>query len=303
MQYIPIYTFRKILPISISQQYKYINWDGAPESAKKFLTIEGKESPIVVEIEDDYVQEYINKDLYVYSIIFQDPFYIFQYASEKTHNAFSTSYVSGLQNPSQLIKKDKMEEFLSIAIPEGHKDDVHRILGYYYEMLFRTSAIEIKIITEMSIIEHILHNYNPITKTPDEKEVLGKIKNSIQEILVQIGITKNKKEAKQTHYYSQILENLSKSEQTPLTDKIIMKCKELGLNVDENSISNMKKLRNDWIHGNEFDYSLAYSVYPQLDLIVKMLIINLLTGKRRDYQSFMEPFSERYRIVTWDKFF
>ncbi len=169
--------------------------------------------------------------------------------------------------------------------------------------MFRTSSVQVKIITLVSLLEYIIstHSFERGSVIRDEwKE--STISSFISEI-VSTDYCSNNADAKQSGKYNLFCSFLGKLNEKSMKRKIIELCTECGLNVKEDTIGHIYKIRNNWIHGGPMpDMETMATSYSALKMIVQMITIYETTGRSKNYQSFMNPFTDRNGIVIWKNF-
>lgn len=157
--YIPLYGSEQIVLRRISEKMEIVEWTDVPEKAKNLLLRYDDNIPESVAVTGD-PNEIIATELIVLSFIFGKPYFVHQWANESTQCRISTRYLITIENPHKQINIEDLESFLKIAFPLSHKAEIQRILSYYYEIKFRTSSIEVKIITLTSLLEFIVSTHS-----------------------------------------------------------------------------------------------------------------------------------------------
>lgn len=280
-----------------------VKWAEVPEKVRNLLERDEGYVPEYAVVTDN-PKEIVSTELYVLSFIFEKPYRVYRWVDENTVSSFSTGYCISIKNRCKLIKDGDLERFLKVALPLSHDAEIQRILSYYYEIMFRTSSVQVKIITLVSLLEYI------VSSPPFDKEnVISKdwIKNatdSFVEETIRTGYFKRVKEAKQSGKYGLFCSSLGNINEKSMKNKILAVCAECGLKVDMKILNDIYKARNGWIHGRSADdVNLMVEAYPPLGLIVQMMIVYKMTGRYKNYQSFMNPFKDINGIVEWDRFF
>lgn len=301
--YIPLYGSESMALKGVSKEMEVVGWTDVPEKVRDLLLRNDSNIPESVAVTDN-PNEIISTELNVLSFIFGKPYFVHQWANESTRCGFSPSYSITNESPRKQINDGDLEDFLKIAFPLSHKAEIQRILSYYYEIKFRTSSVQVKIITLVSLLEYIVS-----THSFEKEEVIGKdwIKNSINSFIeetVRIGYFSNVAEAKDSGKVGLLRTSLGNINEQSMKTKIMVVCEKCGLNVNIGMLRDIYKVRNDWIHGGSAD-DMDYMVkaYAQLKQIVEMMIMYEITGRNEKYQWFMVPFSDKNEIIKWERFY
>ena len=280
-----------------------VEWADVPEKVRRLLLRDGDDASEYVAVTDN-PEEIVSTELFVLSFIFEKPYYVYQWADETTCRRFSTSFCIPTENPRKQINDKDLESFLKIAFPLSHKPELQRILSYYYEIKFRTSSVQVKIITLVSLLEYIIS-----THFFEKEEVIGKdwIKNTADSFVketVRTGYFSNDAKARQSGKFGLLRTTMGNLHEQSMKNKIMTVCEECGLNVNMDILRDIYKARNDWIHGGSSDdMDFMVKAYFPLKLIVEMIIMYEITGRDEKYQQFMVPFTCKGDIVKWEHFF
>ena len=157
--YIPLYSSEPITLKEVSNEMEIIEWVNVPEIIQNQLHDDLGRIPESVAVTDN-PREIIETEIMLLSFIFGKTYYVYQWADEKSCYRFSTSYSIAKKNPCKLINDKDLEYFLKIALPLSHKCRLQRILSYYYEIMFRTSSVQVKIISLVSLLEFIVNSHS-----------------------------------------------------------------------------------------------------------------------------------------------
>ena len=301
--YIPLYHSEPIILEHISEMLSIIRWVDVPEKAKQLLLRRNSTIPESVAVSDK-PEDVISTELKVLAFIFEKPYYVHQWANENVRHGLSTAFSIPVESPRKLINDEYLESFLKIALPLSHNDELQRILSYYYEIEFRTSSIEVKIITMVSLLEYIVSTHQFEKENVISEKWIKQITDSFIEEVVKTGYVNNSKEAKSSGKYNLLSSSLGNINNQSTKNKIHKLCEICGLNVSMKILNKIYETRNSWIHGgtnNNLDSMMI--ARSSLQIILEMIIVYELTGRDERYQQFMNSFTDKNGIVLWEHFF
>lgn len=115
---------------------------------------------------------------------------------ENTISKFSTSYCIPIEKPHKKINDRNLESFLKVALPLSHDAKLQRILSYYYEIMFRTSSVQVKIITLVSLLEYVVSTHSFKKENVISKDWINNATGSFVEETVKTDYFNSDKEAK-----------------------------------------------------------------------------------------------------------
>ena len=301
--YIPLYESEPIILCGVSKEMDIIQWLDVPNKVKDLLQKDGGIIPQSVAITEN-PKELVSTEIFLLSFISGKPYYVYQWANENVVCRFAVNHCIMSEKSHRMIKDECLEAFLKLALPRSHVTEIQKILSYYYEIRFRTSSVQVRIMTLVSLLECIvsIHKYEKEVVVTDQW-INDTLKTFVDE-MIRNDYCNDVDEGKRSDKYNLLRNNLNHINDNSTKKKIQHLCTECGLNVDKKTIDDIFKARNNWTHGGtSVDVDQMVTIYPKLKMIVEMLIMYEITGCCKNYQQFMFPFTDNNGIVQWERFF
>lgn len=304
MYYIPMYLSEKIELKGIDKKFRIILWENVPNKIKLLLTQNDDNIPESVAVIKGELDNISFAKIKLLSLIFNRIYYVYQWTDGKIVTKCPTPFTSFSNNPRKLIRKDKINIFMKKALKNINNPKIQRMISYYYEINIRIDAIEIKLVTLVSLLEHIANTHNFKKEIIISNRWKTSMKKSFIEEVIKNGYVDSIKTASISPKYNKLTNDLSQLNEKSIKEKIVLLCNKCKLNVSGETLGTIFKLRNDWTHGsNDIDYDDMYNAYPKLKTIVEMLLVYELSGNDLKYQTYLNSFHDKNDIVRWEHFF
>jgi hypothetical protein len=258
-------------------------------------------------VSDTPLAHLFRSGFYVLPLIFDRTYFIYQLGDEDSIRArFSTTF-SVPHNGREWIRRDRLAEFLSRAVAGYQRHKLGLALGLHYEIEFRTSAADVKILLHFLLLELLSGRFvEPKIKSPLSEEAISSMLDTARQDLIANAYMDPSQPSERCDKFNKVKENLlrglgEKSSRKMIVELLNEKCR---LYVDESFVDELADLRADIGHARGgYGNDQTIEVLRRVRYLNRIVLIEMLLDFDPDFQKFLVPHTfPRFELLKWERF-